>query len=211
MHNASSLMGVRIAGLTYSNSFQTLYQIKTLSPFFLRRRLLHQQVRHREPICLDEEQKEKASVLLACSHFNSSVNLSQVARLAGCFAVPKIIVTGSGKLKADIARESKGRVELETKGSLVYALRDYKKKGYKLVALEQSSNSRCLFDFNFPARMVLVIGNERSGVPEDVLRLVDSVVEIPVYGMPHSHNVASATAMCLYEYAKQHFPGASAK
>ena len=38
-----------------------------------------------------------------------------------------------------------------------------------------------------------------------VLRMLDDVVEIPVYGLPHSYNVATATAMALYEYCRQ-FP-----
>ena len=38
-----------------------------------------------------------------------------------------------------------------------------------------------------------------------VLALVDDVVEIPVYGLPFSYNVATAAAMALYEYCRQ-FP-----
>jgi tRNA G18 (ribose-2'-O)-methylase SpoU len=50
-----------------------------------------------------------------------------------------------------------------------------------------------------------VIGNERLGLQADVLAELDDVVEIPVWGMPHSYNAASATAMALYEYCRQ-FP-----
>jgi tRNA G18 (ribose-2'-O)-methylase SpoU len=38
-----------------------------------------------------------------------------------------------------------------------------------------------------------------------LLPLLDKVVEIPVYGLPHSYNVATATTMALYEYCRQ-FP-----
>ena len=37
------------------------------------------------------------------------------------------------------------------------------------------------------------------------LNLLDDVVEIPVWGLPYSHNVATAAAMALYEYCRQ-FP-----
>jgi tRNA G18 (ribose-2'-O)-methylase SpoU len=50
---------------------------------------------------------------------------------------------------------------------------------------------------------VIVLGHERNGLQPDVLELLDDVVEIPVYGLPHSYNVASAAAMVLYEYCKQ--------
>jgi len=38
-----------------------------------------------------------------------------------------------------------------------------------------------------------------------LLELMDEVVEIPVYGLPMSYNVATATAMAVYEYCRQ-FP-----
>ena len=83
-------------------------------------------------------------------------------------------------------------------------LRELKSQGYALVGLEQASRSRCLYDFPFPVRSVLVIGHERLGITEDVLALLDHVVEIPVYGLPHAYNVATATSMALYEYCRQH-------
>jgi tRNA G18 (ribose-2'-O)-methylase SpoU len=50
----------------------------------------------------------------------------------------------------------------------------------------------------------LVIGNERLGIEDDVLRLLDVTVEIPVYGLPFAHNAATATVMALYEYCRQY-------
>jgi len=57
----------------------------------------------------------------------------------------------------------------------------------------------------FARRTALVIWNERTGLTDDILAQLDDVVEIPVWGLPHSYNVATATAMCLYEYCRQ-FP-----
>ena len=53
----------------------------------------------------------------------------------------------------------------------------------------------------------LVIGNERLGLTEEELRVVDRVVEIPVYGLPYAYNVATAAAMALYEYCRQYPDG----
>ena len=46
-------------------------------------------------------------------------------------------------------------------------------------------------------RTALVIGNERTGLTDDILAMLDDVVEIPVWGLPYSYNVATATAMAL--------------
>ena len=42
------------------------------------------------------------------------------------------------------------------------------------------------------------------GVSPDMLQILDEAVEIPVYGLPYSYNVATATAMALYEYCRQY-------
>jgi tRNA G18 (ribose-2'-O)-methylase SpoU len=51
---------------------------------------------------------------------------------------------------------------------------------------------------------VLVVGNERLGIEAETLAQLDHAVEIPVYGLPHSHNAATAAAMALYEYCRQY-------
>ncbi len=76
---------------------------------------------------------------------------------------------------------------------------------YRLVGLEQTTNSKDLHNYSFARRTALVIGNERTGLTDDILAMLDDVVEIPVWGLPYSYNVATAATMALYEYCKQ-FP-----
>ena len=84
-------------------------------------------------------------------------------------------------------------------------LRELKQAGYHLVGLEQATGSTSLHSYRFERKSALVIGNERLGLTEEELGLIDDAVEIPVYGLPHAYNVATATAMTLYEYCRQ-FP-----
>jgi len=79
-------------------------------------------------------------------------------------------------------------------------------EGYRVVGLEQTTGSTDLHHYSFEKKTVLVIGSERQGLTEEVLAELDAVIEIPVWGMPFSYNVATATAMALYEYCRQ-FPG----
>jgi len=89
--------------------------------------------------------------------------------------------------------------------TLKHPLLRLRQQGFRLVGLEQTTNSKCLYGFPFEHKTVLVIGNEAKGIPDDILSLLDAVVEIPVHGLPYSHNVAASTAMAIYEYARQ-FP-----
>jgi tRNA G18 (ribose-2'-O)-methylase SpoU len=50
--------------------------------------------------------------------------------------------------------------------------------GYQCVAAEQTTRSVPLEHFHFPARTVLVLGDEKEGVPVELLRHVDYTVEV---------------------------------
>jgi len=159
-----------------------------------------QHQRHKAPIPLDRPRE----LIVACAPTRSNVNLSRIARAAGCCGIQKLICCGTAKLLDKIARDVGGTLAVEVHRSLGPVLRKLREEGRPLVGLEQTSGSTCLYDYPFARNAVLVVGNERQGLTDDVLRLLDAVVEIPVYGPPHSHNVATATVMALYEYCRQY-------
>lgn len=125
--------------------------------------------------------------------------------MAGCSGVKEVIATGNAKIKSSIARDSTENVKLTVKNSLPPVLKKLKKEGYNLVGLEQTTNSTTLADYEFPKKTVIVVGAEREGLTQECLDLLDAVVEIPVWGMPFSYNVATATSLAIYEYCRQ-FP-----
>jgi tRNA G18 (ribose-2'-O)-methylase SpoU len=135
----------------------------------------------------------------------SNVNLSRIVRAASCCGVERIIACGKPRIDPKIARDGAERVKLELKRSLPPVIVSLRKESYQVVALEQTSCSRSLHDFRFERKTALVIGHERLGIDEESLGLIDVAVEIPVYGLPYSYNVATATSMALYEYCRQ-FP-----
>ena len=159
-----------------------------------------EQVRGRRP----RELAEPRELLIVCAPLRSSVNLSMIARTAACCAVPKIIAVGRGAVDARIARDGASTVEIEVRSSLLPVVERLRKQGYSLVGLEQTNKSVDLHHFRFSRRTALVVGNERAGIPDRVLEMVDTCVEIPVWGLPHSYNVATATSIALYEYCRQH-------
>lgn len=157
--------------------------------------------RHKPPRSLERPRE----LVLACGDMRSNVNLSRIVRAAGCFGLSRMIACERPKIDAKVARDSVQQVKMETHRSLPPVLKQLRDEGYRLVGLEQTTNSQIIFDYHFARRTVLVVGNERSGLADDVLALVDDVVEIPVYGMPHSFNAATAAIITMYEYCRQ-FP-----
>ncbi len=160
-----------------------------------------------------EHQRHKPSVTLnrprelvvACAPMRSNVNISSIARTASACAIERLILTGNPSLIAKIARDSISELEISVHRSLKPVLLRLRTGGYRLVGLEQATNSQPIHEYLFSRRTALVIGNERTGLNPDILEILDDVVEIPVYGLPHSFNAAMATGMTLYEYCRQ-FP-----
>jgi tRNA G18 (ribose-2'-O)-methylase SpoU len=159
-----------------------------------------EQVRHRPPAPLERPRE----LVVACAPMRSNVNLSTIMRTAGCCGVERMIVCGNPRIDRTVARDGADSVHLEVRNSLPPVLRTLRSDGYRLVGLEQTTNSANLHEYAFAQRTALVIGNERSGLSEDELALLDQCVEIPVWGLPYSYNVATATAMALYEYCRQY-------
>ncbi|GBE03556.1 MAG TPA: TrmH family RNA methyltransferase [Nitrospirae bacterium] len=144
-------------------------------------------------------------LVIACAPMRSNVNVSSIARTASACAVEQLILTGNASLISKIARDSIFELKISVHRTLAPVLQKLRNNGYRLVGLEQTTNSTSMHNYVFSRRTALVVGNERTGLTADILNILDDVVEIPVYGLPHSFNAATAASMTLYEYCRQ-FP-----
>ncbi|XP_029110149.1 probable methyltransferase TARBP1 isoform X2 [Scleropages formosus] len=87
---------------------------------------------------------------------------------------------------------------------LVDFLQLKKREGYCIVGVEQTANSQSLQGYRFPAKTLLLLGNEREGIPANLLQLLDVCVEIPQHGVTRSLNVHVSAALLVWEYTRQH-------
>jgi tRNA G18 (ribose-2'-O)-methylase SpoU len=158
------------------------------------------QQRHKSSIALERPRP----LIVACPPMRSNVNLSRIVRAAGCCGVGRVICCGAAKVIGKIARDAEAAVEIEIHRTLPPVLKRLREENYAIVGLEQTTNSVSIYDFQFPRNTVLVVGNERLGIEDEVLRLLQYTIEIPVYGRPYAHNAATAAAMALYEYCRQY-------
>ena len=74
----------------------------------------------------------------------------------------------------------------------------YKKMGYKIIGLEQTINSVDIREFNFEEKTVIILGNEKQGIPQDIINLIDTCIVIPQYGEIRSLNVHVSAAIMLW-------------
>lgn len=160
-------------------------------------------VRHKPPTALDRPRE----LILVCAPLRSNVNLSNMLRTAGCCGIGRVIACGNPSIHKSIARDGGEQVELEVHRTLLPVLKQVKEEGFTLIGLEQTTGAQNLHHFQFPRKAALVLGNERLGLTDDQLKWMDVCVEIPVYGLPYSYNVATSAALAMYEYCRQYPQG----
>ena len=82
-------------------------------------------------------------------------------------------------------------------------LHELKVLGYEIVFLEQLAESTPYQDFCPRGPVCLVLGNEISGVSEELIALCDKTLEIEMAGLKNSLNVAVAFGVVGYHVRNQ--------
>src|SRR5262249_23757281 len=88
----------------------------------------------------------------------------------------------------------------ERAGDAIAAARD---DGFVLVGVELTDGGTPLFEVDVSGDVCLVVGNENRGLTAETLAACDAIGSIPQLGRVGSLNVASATAIAVYEARRQ--------
>ncbi|XP_066091428.1 probable methyltransferase TARBP1 isoform X3 [Saccopteryx bilineata] len=86
-------------------------------------------------------------------------------------------------------------------------LQQKKVEGYTVIGVEQTARSAALTQYCFPEKSLLLLGNEREGIPANLIQQLDICVEIPQQGIIRSLNVHVSGALLIWEYTRQQLCG----
>jgi 23S rRNA (guanosine2251-2'-O)-methyltransferase len=139
----------------------------------------------------------------------SLYNVGSCFRTADAMLLERLVLTGYTPTppRKEIAKTALGATETvpwEYIRDPVEAIRRLKETGYRVYALEITSNSQPLgqlVDPGYP--LALVVGNEIAGVGQASLDECDGAIEIPMFGVKHSLNVAVAFGIAAWELVKR--------
>lgn len=139
-------------------------------------------------------------------------NVGAAFRSADAFGIDEILLSGFSPTppRPEISKTAIGaekHVEwtyIENLSSQIESLKD---QDYKLLALEQTTESVLLPDYQLPddQKICLVFGNEVTGVDEELFPHIDDFVEIPQYGHKHSLNVSVAVGVALHAFLEKYW------
>jgi tRNA G18 (ribose-2'-O)-methylase SpoU len=150
--------------------------------------------------------------IVILDNIRSAHNVGSIFRTSDGAGVFKIFLVGVtpcptdrfGRVQPEIAKTSLGAADIVpweqvSNDDAVLLVRSLCGEGVKVVAVEQTSNSVSLDEFQVPENVAYILGNEVDGVSDALIKESDTVVEIPMAGKKESLNVSVAAGIVLFK------------
>ncbi len=173
------------------------------------RKLTHEEV-GKKRITLDDTKKIKRHPIFALAdNIRSIYNVGSIFRTSDAALIEKLYLTGYTPYPP---RPEIEKVALGATDSVLWeyikdpleAVKKIKSEGIKIVPLEITQNSRSYTEIEFSEfPLCLILGNELTGVSNDIIELSDFSIEIPQYGFKHSINVSVAYGIAVMELVRK--------
>lgn len=152
----------------------------------------------------------KTNSILILPDIRSAINVGAIFRTADAVGVSKVYLTGVtprptdrfGRVQKDIHKSALGAetwVPWEYKEDLMTLLKDLKKDGYTIVAIEQDAKSVDYREVKLEGNVAIILGREVAGLDAKVLKECDIIAEIPMHGQKESLNVSVAAGVALFQ------------
>ncbi len=148
-------------------------------------------------------QAKRHPIQVVLHDIRSLYNVGSIFRTCDAFGVEHVYLTGftPAPPRPEISKTALGAeqvVPYSYHPSTTDLVGELRGRGLTIAAAEIAEGSRraeMLSPAEFP--LVLILGNELTGVPDELLRLCDLALEIPMYGTKHSLNVSVAAGVLL--------------
>lgn len=147
------------------------------------------------------------NLLVLLDRIQDPGNIGTIIRSADAFGATGIIMTkGCVDLyNPKVIRASMGsifHIPVAYTDIVSKTLKGLKERGLKIVTTSLDTNSYC-HEVNLTQDIILVVGNEGSGVSEEIMDFSDYMIKVPIVGKAESLNVGVATGIVLYEAYRQ--------
>jgi len=146
-------------------------------------------------------QKERTPISLLLDGLGNPGNIGMIFRLAEAGRLKAVYTYGmedfsDSKKMMRASRSTDQYLEIQQLKSLeeIEAL----KTENDLIGLEITTHSIPYTQFQLRRPVVLVLGNEKSGISQEVIDLTDRCIHLPMLGIKTSMNVAVATGIAVY-------------
>ncbi|MEM7085015.1 MAG: TrmH family RNA methyltransferase [Bacteroidota bacterium] len=153
--------------------------------------------------------EKKHSITLVCDGVSGPANIGGLLRLGDAFGIEQLIFCNASidftlpRLRR-ASRNTHITMSHTVNDDIVSCISELKSDSYHIIGLEITSISKPIqeIECSKDQKIGLVIGNERYGISQEVLELLDETAHIEMFGLNSSMNVTQATAIALFELTK---------
>lgn len=169
------------------------------------RKLRHEEISENRSTLETIDHVDKLPVYVLLDNIRSSYNVGSIFRTSDGAMIKKLYMCGytPHPPKKEILKTALGStesVDWEFIEDPKQTILDLKQQGVKICALEQTDKSIAYSEISnkeFP--LCIIVGNEITGVSQDLIDLCDFSIEIPQYGIKQSLNVAVAYGVSIFD------------
>jgi 23S rRNA (guanosine2251-2'-O)-methyltransferase len=160
----------------------------------------------------EEEHKKlikKNPIYIVLDNVLDTYNIGAVFRLADAVAAEKVILCEGSETppnhrikKASI--NTTEWVDWQYYSTAKEAIKDlrFKIKDLQVISVELDKRAVPYDSVEYKFPVAIVVGHETDGVSEEVLKMSDAIVELPMFGVNISLNVMVSLGIVLYEVVK---------
>ena len=151
---------------------------------------------------------KKLPVVVLLNSIRSSYNVGSIFRTSDGAMIEKLYLCGytphpPKKEVLKTALGSQESVDWEFVEDPISIVKNLKQKGYTICALEQTDSNISYSEIQgTDLPLCLIVGNEISGVAQDLIDLCDITIDIEQFGIKQSLNVAVAYGIAIFELRK---------
>lgn len=151
----------------------------------------------------------KQTNILILNDIRSVENVGAMFRTADAAGIDKIYLVGItpapidrfGRKRKDLAKSALGAEEFvpwEQKKDLLGLLKELKRDGFQIIAIEQDEKSVDYKKIKTKEKNAFIVGTEVTGIPQDILKECDVIAEISMLGKKESLNVSVSLGIALF-------------
>lgn len=146
-----------------------------------------------------------SDVIVILDHLEDPHNFGAIIRTCEAAGIKDIIIPRdrSVSVNSTVMKTSVGcldRVRIASVTNIVQSIEYLKKNGYWVIGTDMEGTDYKTLDYN--GKIVIVIGNEGSGMSRLVKESCDFIASIPMKGTVNSLNASVATAIILFEIGR---------
>lgn len=135
-------------------------------------------------------------------NIQSNTNIGQLIRTANAFGVEEVCIVGRRKYASFGNQGTSSKTKIRHFYKVDDAFSYYQNLSYDFVGIEITDESIPINDKEFECDTVFILGNEGSGIQENILARCQYCVFIPQFGSGASINVNTACGIVLNIFTK---------